>query len=131
VRFDHYDFTGGAARPNKAMRAVTINMATGSPVTAADMFTGKWQDFLAARAARDITAKLRLEDDSARAVEAADVRAAVTKPESWLVTDKALVLLLPPASFGQPLAEAQEVTIPWRELKPYLNPRGPGPLKGA
>ncbi|MEJ0058654.1 MAG: RsiV family protein [Terricaulis sp.] len=54
-----------------------------------------------------------------------DVRENAIKPHLWLVTEGGLVLLFPPYSFGGPyaLGGTAEVTIPWAELRTYLNPR--------
>jgi hypothetical protein len=134
VKFDLRDLTVGAAHPNASVKAVTFNMRTGARLSAADMFKprAKWQDFLAVRAARDITKQLRDQDETARAVDPSDARDAAIDPNSWFVTDKALVLLFPPGALGLATAmDAYEVSIPWRDLKPYLNPQGPGPIKSA
>ena len=115
------------------MSAMSFNMATGAPVAVADLFNtnSKWQDFLAARAARDVTTQLRGEDSTARAVDPSMVRDAVAQPRAWFITDSALVLIIPAAALAPAATEAHLVTIPWRQLRGYLNPRGPGPIKGA
>ena len=45
------------------------------------------------------------------------------------MTEQGLVILFPPYSFGGPYAlGGAEVTIPWTELRPYLNPNAPAPI---
>ncbi len=132
VRFDEYDFTSGAVGPNKAARAVSMNMKTGEPIAVADIFRpgAKWVDFLAQRVARDVTAALKNEDEMAVPVSPSEVRATVAKPGAWYVTDSALVVLLPPTAFARPMEVGpREVSIPWKDLKPYLSPSGLGPAK--
>jgi hypothetical protein len=133
VRFDLRDLTIGAAHPNASVNAISFNMRTGARLSAADIFKPgvKWQDFLAARVARDVTKQLQGQDETARAIAPGDAHDAVANPNSWFVTDKALVLLLTPGALGPGAMDAYEVTIAWRDLKPYLNPQGPGPIKSA
>jgi hypothetical protein len=133
IRFDMYDFTIGAANPNTTMRAVTINMRTGGALAAADVFktATPLADFLTQRAVKDVSAQMKQEDETALTPSPRDVRAAAMSPANWLITDKALVLLFPPLSLGSGVAGPHEVAVSWRELKPYLNPDGPGPIKAA
>ena len=129
VRFDTYDYTLGAAHPNNGVRAVTVVMTTGQPLSAADVFrTGSgWENFLTTRAMRELTRQFR---DSGFTPARNDVRDAVTKPHLWLVKEQGLVLLFPPYSFGGPAAiGGAEVTIPWAELARYLNPQAPVPIR--
>jgi hypothetical protein len=50
----------------------------------------------------------------------------------WLVTERGLVLLFPPLSFGGSHADGSvEVTIPWADLRQYLNPAAPAPIRAA
>jgi hypothetical protein len=133
VRFDMYDFTVGAVGPNRSMRAVTIDMRTGDALAAGDVFKGGsgWPDFLTRRAVRDLAAQLKQEDDTAQAPSPDDVRAAASNPSNWFITDKALVLLFPPLSLGSAVIGEHEVSISWRELRPFLNPNGPGPIRAG
>jgi uncharacterized protein len=131
VRFDTYDNTMGAAHPNSGMKAVTVVMTTGQPLTAADVFRrgSGWEAFLTGRATDALTRQFREYDF---APPQADVRDAVTKPHLWLVKEEGLVLLFPPYSFGGPYAlGGAEVTIPWRDLARYLNPNAPSPIRAA
>jgi hypothetical protein len=46
------------------------------------------------------------------------------------VTERGLVLLFPPLSFGGSHADGgAEVTIAWADLRPYLNPAAPMPIR--
>ena len=104
-------------------------MVTGQPLTPADVFRpgSNWQDFLIRRAMRDLTAQFREYDFQPTE---SDVRDSAVKPQLWLITDRALVLLFPPYSFGGPHAMGgSEVTIPWSELRVYLNPNAPQPIR--
>ncbi len=59
-----------------------------------------------------------------------DVRETATKPHLWLITEQGLTILFPPYSFGGPYAlGGAEVTIPWADLRPYLNPAAPAPIR--
>ena len=133
VRFDTYEFTLGAVNPSTSVRAVTVNMRTGAPLSAADVFRpdSKWADFLTQRALAEITRQLKEEDETALAPSPDAVRAAIASPSNWLVSDQALVLLFPPLSLGNSVIGPHEVSVPWSELRPYLNPNGPGPIKAG
>lgn len=133
VRFDLYDLTVGAANSNQSTRAVTINMLTGAPLAANDVFkpNARWADFLTTRALKDVTAQLRADDETAQAPSPDFLRKAAMNPDHWLITDKALVVLFSPTDLGSATAGTHEVAIPWRDLKAYLNPAGPGPIKSA
>lgn len=131
VRFDLYESSLGAAHPNSSNKAVTVNMVTGQPLSAGDVFRpgSNWQDVLTRRAMRDLTAQFR---DYQFAPPESDVRDSVVKPHLWLITERALVILFPPYSFGGPHAlGGTEVTIPWSELRPLLNPNAPVPIRAA
>jgi hypothetical protein len=65
-----------------------------------------------------------------RALTAEDVFQA---DSHWQVTERGLVLLFPPLSVGgwsqADPPEGLEVTIPWGDLRPYLNPAAPVPIR--
>jgi uncharacterized protein len=129
VRFDLYQNSLGAAHPDSSTKAVTVNMITGQPLSVGDVFRpgSNWQDFLARRAMRDLTAQFR---EYQFVPTESDVRDSVQKPQLWLITDRALVVLFPPYSFGGPHAiGGAEVTIPWSDLRTYLNPNAPQPIR--
>lgn len=129
VRFTSSEDTLGAAHPNNSERAVTVLMREGRPLTEADVFTSgsDWQSFLTQRAVREITAQFR-EYDFRPPVR--DVRESVTKPHLWLITESGLTILFPPYSFGGPhVLGGAEVSIPWADLRPYLNPAAPAPIR--
>jgi uncharacterized protein YecT (DUF1311 family) len=133
VRFDLYDLGLGAANPETTVRTVNFNMTTGAPLTANDVFAPntRWADFLTRRALADLTAQLRADDETAQAPSPDYVRKALTAPDHWLVTNDALVIVFSPLDLGNAGAGTHEVSVSWRDLKSYLNPRGPGPIKNA
>jgi len=59
-----------------------------------------------------------------------DVQESATKPHLWLINEQGLTLLFPPYSFGAPyVMGGTEVSIPWADLRPYLNPAAPAPIR--
>lgn len=131
VRFVTSEDTVGAAHPNNSAKAVTVLMNEGRAVTAADVFRAdtQWQDFLTRRAVADITQQF---SDYGFAPPERDVRETVTKPHLWLITERGLIVIFPPYSFGGPhVLGGAEVTIPWAELRPYLNPAAPAPIRAT
>lgn len=131
VRFDTYQNTLGAAHPENGVRAVTVVMTTGQPLAAGDVFRAGsgWEDFLTRRAVAALTRQFR---DYQFTPPAQDVRATATRAQLWLVSEEGLILLLPPLSFGAPHAfGGAEVTIPWRDLRAYLNPQAPAPIRAG
>lgn len=131
VRFDLSEDTLGAAHPNNTTKAVTVMMREGRALTESDVFRADshWQDFVTRRALADITQQFNEYDF--RPPER-DVRESATKPHLWLVTADALVILFPPYSFGGPYAlGGAEVRIPWGDLRQYLNPGAPAPIRVA
>ncbi|MDX2275069.1 MAG: RsiV family protein [Hyphomonadaceae bacterium] len=128
VRFDMSADTLGAAHPNNTTKAVTVMMREGRALLDTDVFRANtgWQDVITQRAVRELTAQFR---DYDFAPPERDVRESATKPHLWLVTERGLVILFPPYSFGGPYAlGGADVTIPWSELRPYLNPGAPAPI---
>jgi len=132
VKFDLYENTLGAAHPNNSQRAVTVVMTgEGRAITAADVFQAGsgWEDFITRRAVTEITRQFR---DYQFTPPARDVRESATKPHLWLVTERGLTVLFPPYSFGGPHAlGGAEVTIPWTDLRRYLNPAAPQPIRAT
>ncbi|HVZ99722.1 MAG TPA: hypothetical protein VG841_05365 [Caulobacterales bacterium] len=131
VRFDLSADALGAAHPSDDSKAVTVLMRQGRQLEAADVFRAGsgWEDFLTQRAVAELTRQYR---DYNFAPDASDVRQTVIKPHLWLVTEDALVLLFPPYSFGGPTALAgTEVNVPWAELRRYLNPSAPAPIRAS
>lgn len=131
VRFDYADDTLGAGRGNSDTRAVNVVMTTGQPLTAENVFRAGsgWQDFITARAVRDITAQYR-NDYPGFAPPERDVHETATKPHLWLIKEEGLVLLFPPLSFGGSYdMVGTEVAIPWADLRRYLNPTAPLPIR--
>ena len=71
-------------------------------------------------------------DELRIAAESAPDPAALFQPHLWLITEQGLVLMFPPLSFGGSHADGGiEVTIPWTDLRPYLNPAAPAPIRAA
>lgn len=131
VRFDLSSDTLGAAHPNNTSQAVTVLMNEGRALAAEDVFQpgSQWEDFLTRRAVAAITQQYR--DDGFTPPER-DVRESATKPHLWLVTERGLTIVFPPYSFGAPyVMGGTEVTISWRDLRPYLNPAAPAPIRAA
>ncbi|HRK63842.1 MAG TPA: RsiV family protein [Terricaulis sp.] len=129
VRFISSEDTLGAAHPNNSVNAVTVLMSEGRELTASDVFRADsgWEDFLTRRAVASITRDFA---DYAFNPPERDVRETATKPHLWLVSDSGLTVLFPPYSFGGPHAlGGTEVTIPWAELREYLNPAAPAPIR--
>lgn len=129
VRFDMSDMTVGAAHGNNSSKAVTVLMTTGEPLTEADVFRANsgWQRFLTQRAVADLTRQFT---DYSFTPPERDVRESVTKPHLWLITEPGLTILFPPYSFGGPYAlGGAEVTIPWADLRQYLSPTAPAPIR--
>lgn len=128
VRFDSSRMNAGGAHPNNSVKAVTVLMEEGRPIAAGDVFRADsgWADFLTERAVAEIARQFTDYDFTP---PERDVRESVTEPHLWLVTERGLVILFPPYSFGGPHAlGGTEVTIPWAELRPYLNPAAPAPI---
>lgn len=131
VRFDVSEDTLGAAHPNGTYRAVTVLMNEGRALTAEDVFKAGsgWQRFLTRRAVQDIARQF---SDYNFTPPERDVQESATKPHLWLVTERGLVILFPPYSFGGPYAlGGAEVTIPWTDLRPYLSASAPAPIRAT
>jgi hypothetical protein len=129
VRFDMSADTLGAAHPNGASRAVTVLMGEGRALTEADVFqpNSGWQRYVTVRAVREIARQYR---EDGFAPPERDVQETATKAHLWLITEQGLTMLFPPYSFGAPyVMGGTEVTISWAELRPYLNPAAPAPIR--
>lgn len=129
VKFDTYQNTLGSAHPETSTRAVTVLMTgEGRPITTSDVFRpgSRWEDFVTRRAVAALTERFASYDF--RPPER-DVRETATKAHLWLVTQQGLTIVFPPYSFGGPrVLGAAEVSIPWTDLQPYLNPNAPAPI---
>jgi hypothetical protein len=119
----------GAANVTNTVKAVNVLMTEGRPLTDADIFRpdSGWQDFITTRAVEAIAREF---SDYPNFPPRRDVYETATKPHLWLITEEALVLLFPPLSFGGSHADGgTEVRIPWADLRPYLNPAAPAPIR--
>lgn len=129
VKFETYENTLGSAHPETGARAVTILMTgEGRAIAAADVFRANsgWEAFVTRRAVAALTRSFRDYDFTP---PERDVRETATKPHLWLVTEAGLTILFPPYSFGGPrVLGGAEVSIPWNDLRPYLNPNAPAPI---
>lgn len=129
VRFDMSNDTLGAAHGNNTSKSVTVLMTEGRALAATDVFragTG-WEQFLTRRAVTEISRQYR--EDGFVPPER-DVQESATKPHLWLITEQGLTLLFPPYSFGAPyVMGGTEVSIPWTDLRQYLNPAAPAPIR--
>jgi hypothetical protein len=121
-----------AANATTTLRAVTVVMADGGrPLTESDVFRAdsRWQEFVTTRASQQIARDF---PDYPNFPPRRDVYETATKSHLWLVTERGLVLLFPPLSFGGSHADGSvEVTIPWADLRQYLNPAAPAPIRAA
>jgi len=129
VRFITSEDTLGAAHPNNSVNAVSVLMNDGRELTAADVFTAEsgWENFLTRRAVEALTRDFA---DYGFVPPERDVRETATKPHLWLVSEAGLIILFPPYSFGGPHAlGGAEVTIPWADLRQFLNPAAPAPIR--
>jgi hypothetical protein len=119
----------GAANVTNTVKAVNVLMTEGRPLTEADIFRADsgWQDFITTRAMQAIAREF---SDYPNFPPRRDVFETATKAHLWLITEEALVLLFPPLSFGGSHADGgTEVRIPWADLRPYLNPAAPAPIR--
>jgi uncharacterized protein len=129
VRFDLASDSLGGAHPSTTSKAVNVMMAEGRLLAPGDVFRAGagWEDFLTRRAVSEIARQFR--EDGFTPPER-DVRETVTKPYLWVITERGLTLLFPPYSFGAPyVMGGAEVSIPWADLRPYLNPAAPAPIR--
>lgn len=129
VRFTISQDTLGAANVTNTIKAVTVLMGEGRALTAADVFqpNARWQDFITRRAMQEIGRQF---PDYPNFPPRRDIFETATKPHLWLITERGLVLLFPPLSFGGSHADGgTEVIIPWADLRPYLNPAAPAPIR--
>lgn len=128
VRFDVSSTTLGAANSDRSSRAVTVVMTTGQALAASDVFRAGsgWENFVTQRAVDSLTRQFREEGFTP---PLRDVQESATRPHLWLITTQGLTILMPPYSFGAPQAfGGAEVSIPWAQLRPYLNPNAPAPI---
>lgn len=130
VMFNASQTSPGAMHTESSVRVANVVMATGRELTAADVFSApeaRWQTELVRRA----TAGLRRQLRDLRGVDLsqADIRDTVTKPHNWRITERALVLVMPPGSVGPPQLGVVLVEVPWRDLKALLKPDAPAPIK--
>ena len=129
VRFNYAQDALGAANSTTSVRGVNVVMTEGRALEASDVFTPRsgWENFITGRA---VAAIAREFGDYANFPPRRDVYETATKPHLWLITESGLVLLFPPLSFGGSHADGgTEVTIPWADLRPYLNPAAPLPIR--
>jgi hypothetical protein len=129
VRFSYAQDALGAANSTTSVRAVNVVMTEGRALAATDVFTARsgWENFITDRAVAAIGREF---SDYTNFPPRRDVYETATKPHLWLITERGLVLLFPPLSFGGSHADGgTEVTIPWSDLRPYLNPAAPAPIR--
>jgi hypothetical protein len=121
-----------AANATNTVKAVTVVMSDGGRLlTETDVFRADsgWQDFITDRAVARIAREF---PDYSNFPPRRDVYETATKPHLWLITERGLVLMFPPLSFGGSHADGGiEVTIPWADLREYLNPAAPAPIRAA
>lgn len=121
-----------AANATNTVKAVTVVMSDGGRLLEeGDVFRvdSGWQNFITDRAVQRIAREF---PDYANFPPRRDVYETATKPHLWLITEQGLVLMFPPLSFGGSHADGGvEVTIPWADLRQYLNPAAPAPVRSA
>ena len=131
VRFTKSVEALGAANVTNTMNAVTVLMDEGRLLRAEDVFRAGsgWENFITDRAVQSIAREF---PDYQNFPPRRDVYETATKPHLWLVTERGLTILFPPLSFGGSHADGgAEVTIPWTDLRPYLNPAAPAPIRAS
>lgn len=129
VRFNYTQDALGAANSTNSVRAVTVVMGEGRALTANDVFTPRsgWENFITDRAVAAIS---RTFSDYSNFPPRRDVYETATAPHLWLITERGLVMLFPPLSFGGSHADGgTEVMISWADLRPYLNAAAPLPIR--
>ena len=121
-----------AANSFNTVKAVTVVMLDGGrSLTEADVFRANsgWQDYITRVSVTQIARQF---PDYPNFPPRRDVYETATKPHLWLITENALVIMFPPLSFGGSHADGGvDVTIPWRDLRDYLNPAAPAPIRPA
>jgi hypothetical protein len=130
VMFNSSQSSPGAMHTEKSVRVANVVMATGKELTAADVFAApeaRWQAELVRRASAGLRRQLR--DLRGVEISQSDIRDTVTKPHNWRITDRALVLVIPPGSVGPPQLGVVLVEAAWRDLKALLKPDAPAPIK--
>ncbi|MBS0386152.1 MAG: DUF3298 domain-containing protein [Proteobacteria bacterium] len=129
VRFDMSQDALGAAHPSSSSKGVTVLMGEGRELAERDVFRtdSRWQDFITQRAVSELARQFQ---EDGFTPPQRDVRETATKPHLWLISERGLTILFPPYSFGAPyVMGGTEVTIPWADLRPYLNPSAPLPIR--
>lgn len=132
VRFTGSDMSVGAAHPNDSEKVVTVVMATGEPLKETDVFAAppaRWQAAIVQRCRRELVRQLKERGAGADEIPAAELQDTAIKTKNWAITDQALVVIFPSESLGSHALGAFEVTIPWTDLAPLLNPAAPAPIR--
>jgi hypothetical protein len=130
VRFNRSDYALGAARPSNASGVVSVLMATGKALAPEDVFAApaaRWRPAIIEKARTGVAQQLRALDPGL-SVPDNEIADTATKVKNWMITEDALVILFPSESIGPHALGDLEVAIPWSELRPLLNPAGPGPI---
>lgn len=117
---------------SSTLRAVNVLMKDdGRELTENDVFTpnSHWQDFITDRAVAAIAKEY---PDYNNFPPRRDVYETATKPHLWLIKANELVLMFPTLSYGGSQSDPPVyVSIPWTDLRPYLNPGAPLPIRPA
>jgi hypothetical protein len=116
---------------SSTLRGVNVVMADGHELTEADVFkpNSGWQDFITDRAVAAIAKEY---PDYPNFPPRRDVYDTATKPHLWVVKEHELVLMFPTLSYGGSQSDPPVyVSIPWTDLRPYLNPGAPLPIRPA
>jgi hypothetical protein len=116
---------------SSTLRAVNVVMADGHELNETDVFAPNsgWQDFITNRAVAEIAKQY---PDYSNFPPRRDVADTATKPHLWLIKEHELVLMFPTLSYGGSQSDPPVyVSIPWTDLRPYLNPAAPLPIRPA
>ncbi len=129
VRFNYAQDALGAANTTTSTRAVTVVMSEGRALEVSDVFTPRsgWENFVTDRA---VAAIAREFSDYSNFPPRRDVYETITEPHLWLITERGMIFLFPPLSFGGSHVDGgTQVEISWADLRPYLNPAAPAPIR--
>lgn len=132
VRFTLSQDSLAQGASSSTLRAVNVLMNDeGRELTENDVFApnSHWQDFITDRAVAAIAKEY---PDYSNFPPRRDVYDTATKPHLWLIKERELVLMFPTLSYGGSQSDPPVyVSIPWADLRPYLNPAAPLPIRPA
>ncbi len=131
VRFQGSQMSVGAAHPNDSEKVITVVMATGEPLKETDVFSAPpaaWRAELLRRVRRSLVAEMRRRDGPTEIPEA-ELADTALKVKNWVITEDALIVVIPSDTIGPRVLGSFEVAIAWKDLAPLLNPNAPAPIR--